>query len=133
MAAVKSEGNITLTYNSTDITQYCNSTELSAAADRLEVTDLASTGKEYLAGIAEWTISCGGYWDATFDAVIFPDIVTPGTKRTVALAVTDAADTTITYTWTSNGEVTDASISSNVGSAIEWSATLAMTGAPTRS
>lgn len=132
MAAVKSEGRVTVTYNSQNITQYCNSADLQAAVDRLEVTDLASTGKEYIAGIGEWTISLGGYWDSTLDGYLAPDAVTPGTKRTGVIAFTDAAATTITYTWTSNAEIQDYSITSAVGGAIEWSATLALTGAPSR-
>lgn len=133
MAAVKSEGRVTVTFNSNNITQYCNSADLQAAIDRLEVTDLASTGKEYISGVGEWTISLNGYWDSTLDGYLGPEAVTPGTKRTGVIAFTDAASTTVTYTWTSNAEIQDYNITSAVGGAIEWSATLALTGAPSRS
>lgn len=133
MAAVKSESNVAVTYNSNAITAYCNSADLQAAIDRLEVTDLASTGKEYITGVGEWTISLGGYWDSTLDGYLAPDAVTPGTKRTGVIAFTDSGDTTVTYTWTSNAEIQDYQITSAVGGAIEFTATLALSGAPTRS
>lgn len=133
MAAVKSEGKVTVTYNSNALTAYCNSADLQAALDRLEVTDLASTGKEYITGVAEWTINLGGYWDATLDGYLAPDAVTPGTKRTAVIVLTDAAAATVTYTWTSNAEIQDYQVTAAVGGAIEFSATLALTGAPVRS
>lgn len=133
MAAVKTEGKVVVTYNSNNITAYCNSADLQAAIDRLEVTDLASTGKEYVTGVGEWTISIGGYWDSTIDGYLAPDAVTPGTKRTASIALTDAGATTVTYTWTTNAEVQDYSITSATGGVIEWSATLALSGAPSRS
>lgn len=133
MAAVKSEAHVTVSYNSNALAAYCNSADLQATLDRLEVTDLASTGKEYITGVAEWTIGLGGYWDATLDGYLAPDAVTPGTKRTAVIVLTDAAAATVTYTWTSNAEIQDYQVTSAVGGAIEFSATLALTGAPVRS
>ena len=131
--AVKSEGNVAVTYNSNEVTAYCNQADVQATIDQLDATDLASTAKESVTGFAEWSISMGGHWHATLDGYLAPDAVTPGTKRTAVIAYTDAADTTVTYTWTSNAEIQDYAITSATGGLITWSATLMLSGAPSRS
>ena len=130
--AVKAAGNITVTYISTDITQYCDTVQMQAQLATIDVTNLASTANEWLTGFADWTSPIGGNWDATIDALLGPDAVTPGTKRTVAIAFTDAASSTITYTWTDLGEVSNWQITSAPTEAIKWSASLKLSGAPNR-
>lgn len=129
--AVKAETNATVTYNSNALTAYCNQADVAAAIDQLDVTDLASTAKESLTGFAEWTISLGGFWDATIDGYLAPDAVTPGTKRTAVIAYNDDT-TTVTYTWTSNAEIRNYNISAQVGSPLTWTAELMLSGAPGR-
>ena len=82
MAARKSRGNATLTYNSNNITAYCKQLDLDAAIERLETTNLASSAKTTIAGDPEWSIAWSGDWDNAFDAIIGVDAVTPGTART---------------------------------------------------
>lgn len=130
--AVKSEGNVTVTYNSNALTAYCSSADVSATIDQLDATNLASTAKESITGFGEWSIALGGQWDSVVDGYLAPDAVTPGTKRTAVIAYTDDGDTTVTYTWTSNAEIQDYSISSATGGLISWSATLMLSGAPSR-
>jgi hypothetical protein len=132
MAGRKARGNITLTYNSQNITSYTTKTGLKAAADKLEATTLASTAKESIAADVDWSISIELNWDAALDTILAPDIITPGTKRTVVLAITGSTQT-VTYTWTSNGEISDYAVDASVGNLITGSATLSLSGAPTRS
>lgn len=131
--AVKAVGNTTVTYNSNDITAYCNTADLQATLDNIDVTNFASTAKEYLAGFGEWTINVGGLWSSTLDGYLAPDALTPGTKRTATIAF-DGGATTVTYTWTSNAEIGDYQIrSSSPTEAITFSAVLRLSGAPSRS
>lgn len=130
--AVKSAGNVAVTYITTDITQYCDTAQIQAQLATIDVTNLASTANEWLTGFADWSIPIGGNWDAVIDALLGVDAVTPGTKRTVSIALTDATPTTITYTWTSNGELSNYQITSAPTEAIKWSATLKLSGAPSR-
>lgn len=130
--AIKSLGNVVVTYNSTNITAYCSQADLEATVERLDTTNLASTAKESIAGDAEWSIKLSGQWATALDTAIMPDIVTPGTARTASIAF-DGGASTVTYTWTSKAELQDGSISSQTGNFIGWSATLALSGAPTRS
>ncbi|GIV82785.1 MAG: hypothetical protein KatS3mg051_2139 [Anaerolineae bacterium] len=130
---VKAAGNVTVTYNGQNIKAYCNSADLQATIDQIDVTDFASTAKEFITGFGEWTINLGGPWDPTLDGYLAPDAVTPGTKRTASIAFDDGS-TTVTYTWTSNAEIGDYQIqASNPTEAITWSAVLRLSGAPTRS
>jgi hypothetical protein len=131
--AVKAEGNVTVTYNSNAITAYCNSADLAATIAALDATDFASTGKEYVNDTPEWSISLSGHWDSTLDGYLAPDAITPGTKRTGVIAFTDSGSTTVTYTWTSNAEIADYTVSASTGALITWSGTLRLSGAPVRS
>lgn len=132
--AAKSELNVEVLYNSQTLTPYCNSAEVSAAIEQLEATDLDSTAKEYVTGFGEWSISIGGHWDATLDGYLAPDAVTPGTARTAYIQYsTNAGVAYVRYTWTSNAQIENWAISSATGSLISWTATLKLSGAPTRS
>jgi len=130
--AVKGMGNFTLTYNSNALTNYCNTADLSATIEDLETTHFGSTGRESIAGIATWAISMGGDFDSVIDGYLGPDAVTPGTKRTAAIAFDDDGGTTVTYTWTTNAEIGDYNITATPTGKIEWSGTLRLSGAPTR-
>ena len=129
--AIKANGNVVVTYNSVNITAYCDQADLSAAVERLDTTNLASTAKESTAGDTEWTIAIGGQWAVALDSALAPDAVTPGTARTASLAL-DGGAQTVTYTWTSKAEIQDYSVNSATGDFIKWSGTLALSGAPTR-
>jgi hypothetical protein len=132
--AAKSELNVEVLYNSQTLTPYCNSAEVSAAIEQLEATNLDSTAKEYVTGFGEWSISIGGHWDATLDGYLAPDAVTPGTARTAYIQYsTNGGVAYVRYTWTSNAQIENYAISSATGSLISWTATLKLSGAPTRS
>lgn len=131
MAARKSLGNVVVTYNSQNITQYLTSAELSFGGEKLDTTDLADTAKTYLAGDGEWSLSVQGWWDNAIDAILGPDAVSPGTKRTLAYAVTGTS-ATVTYTWTTNCEVGDYSFNPKANELVPFSASFYLSGAPSR-
>ena len=127
--ATRARGNTTVSFNSVDITQYLDSASLSNVAERLDTTNLASTGKESIAGDVEYSIPVSGNWAAALDTAVQPEVGT-GTKRTcvIAFGVTPAK---VTYTWTSAAEVQDYTVVGAVGDFIKWSGTIALSGAPT--
>jgi len=110
MAGVKGAGNVTVTYNSNEITNYLSQVQLQGVISELEATHMGSTAEEYVPGLASWsaTIDLIG-WDSTVDGYLAPDIVSPGTKRTCAIAFTNGG-TTVTYTWTSEAFITSFSL-----------------------
>jgi hypothetical protein len=132
MAARKSLGNVTVTYNSQNLTQYLKQADLDAAVNRLETTNLASTGMESIADTTKWTIGFNGFWDKALDDIIGPDVVTVGTLRTVVMTITGSTGT-VTYTWTSKGEIENYKISAAAGQFVSHDTQLALSGAPVRS
>jgi len=130
MAKVKAAGNVAVTYNSNALTAYCNSAALQATVDSLEVSDFSSDGKEYISGLADWTLPLGGDWDPTLDGYLGPDVVTPGTARTSVIAFDDGT-TTVTWTWTSKSFLENYTVSGDSPSgSLKWTATLRLSGAP---
>jgi hypothetical protein len=130
--AVKARGNVTFTYNSVALTAYMDQADLDGALDMLDDTNFSSTGISEIAGDTKWTFSAGGQADIAVDNALAPDVVTPGTKRTAAIAY-DMGAQTVTYTWTSNCTISGYKLPAGVKDLTKWSATFSMSGAPTRS
>jgi len=128
--AVRGAGNVTVTYNSNNITAYINEVELNATIDELEASNLASTVMQYTPSIANYTLSLSGDWSSALDAILGPDIVTPA-LRTVVITFTEGGST-VTYTWTSTGFLTGYSISASAADKITHSPSLRLSGPPTR-
>lgn len=127
--ARKGRGNTSVTFNSVDITNYCNTADLEMTVDRLETTHFGSTGAESIAGDTTFSISVGGDWEVALDTALAPEAITTGTLRTAIIAF-DGASQTVTYTWTSLAEIESYSISSAASDKITWSGTLTLNGAP---
>lgn len=132
MPATKGAGNIAVTYNSNALDAYLNQASLQATVNELEATDFDSASQEADPGLSSWSIDFNGDWSAALDAIIGPDAIT-STKRTVAVAITDSGSNTVTYTWTSQGFVTGYNPTSDANGKIAHSATLRLSGAPSRS
>jgi hypothetical protein len=127
----KARGNVHLSYNGTDITAYANSADLQDTIDQIDTTHFASTGKESITGDPEWSLSMGGDWVPEIDAILGPEAVTPGTRRDAAIELVGAT-ATVEYAWTANAEIQNYQVQAQVGGKIVWSATLMLSGAPTR-
>lgn len=131
MAGYKAQGNVTCTYNSNALTNYINQADLQSTLQQIEVTTLGDSGKVNIVDAAEWSIALGGTWHPTLDGYIAPDAVTPGTSRTAVITYSNGSST-VTYTWTTNAQIGDYQVQAAPGGAITWSATLTLSGAPTR-
>ena len=133
MAPVKAAGNVTVTYNSNEITAYLNDAQLQATIAELETTDLASTAMEYIPGFADWTCDLPfAHWDSTLDGYLYADVTSPGTLRTAVISFTDSGDTTVSYTWTSNAFITNYTIGGGATAVLGGSTALRLVGAPNR-
>lgn len=128
--ALKSLGNITVTYNSNALTGHLNSASLAAVVAALPTTVLNSTSGTKIAGLADWTISIGGPWSSTLHGYLNPDTVTPpSTLRTLVIVVGGA----VTYTWTENSFVDNYSFTADPSALLVWTGSLAVSGPPTMS
>lgn len=128
--ALKGAGNATVTYNSSNISQYINSNTLTNTIAELEATVLTSTAMASIAGLGSYELALEGDWSKTIDDILGPDSLT-GTLRTVVL-VYGPSGTTVTYTWTTNGFITNYEITAPATDKLAFSATLRLNGAPAR-
>lgn len=131
MAAVKAAGKTTVTYNSHDISAYCNQNQLNNTVAELEATNLASTAMESDPGLPGHDLDIGGDWNATLDGYLAPDAMT-STKRTAVITFVDATPTTVTYTWTSQAFITNYQVKAAATGKLEWTAKLRLSGAGSR-
>ena len=132
--ATKSLGNVTVTYDSLNITAYLNTQSISAVIAQIDTTNLASTGDEKIAGSGAWQVDVGGMWAKALDDKLGVDAVTPPTTLKTLVVVIGAAGSTVTYTWTTNAFVGNYKIdTTDPKGMIAWSGTLAVSGAPVRS
>jgi hypothetical protein len=129
--AVKGPGNVTVMYNSVNITAYCDQADLDNTLEQLEASNLASTANESVAGFPTWSISVGGPWAPALDNALGPDAVTPGNKRNASIAFVHGANT-VTYSWTANAEIANYKVSGAVKAVHKWSGKLQLSNAPTR-
>ena len=136
MAAIKSQGNTTVTYNSNSLAGYLRNVTVTASGNEIDITTLGDTAAVGLTDNPTWEVSGEfAYWDSTVDGYLTPDIITPGTKRTLAVARDDGSST-VTLTWTAAGnngaEIGNLTLPSAVGSAHGMSVTFKCSGAPGR-
>jgi hypothetical protein len=130
--AVKGPGNITVTYNSQNITAYCDSAEIAATVAELETTNLGSTAQTFIPGLGSWNFNFSIVaWDNTIEGYLMPDVITP-TARTLAIAVTDGNSATKTYTWTTAAFLTGLTITAAANGLIGAKPAIRCSGIPSR-
>ncbi len=127
----KARSNTTITYNAQNVTTYCTQSDLERTLDALETTTLASTGKTFITGDETNTIRMQGNWRKALDDILGPDVGS-GTKRTAAITYSDGV-ATVTYTWTTNAEISNYTIQSPATGLRTFSCDLMLSGAPARS
>lgn len=129
MAAAKSAGNVTVTFNGNNISAYLNDAQVQMVWEELEKTNLTSTAKEYIPGLADITATLPfAFWDSTLDGYVY---AAWGTLVTTAIARDDGA-TTVTYTWTSNSFITGYDLGSPAAAIQAGQVALRLNGLPSR-
>lgn len=129
--AVKTRGNVTVTYNSNALTNYLNTTSVEAIVNEIETTHFGSSGAEKIAGTGNWTVNVGGDWSSTLNGYLSPDAVSPPSTLRTLVVVIGASGAQATYTWTTNAFISNYTISADdPNGKITWSGTLAVSGAP---
>lgn len=130
---IKGAGNATFTYNSNALTAYVDQQQLNMVVAELEATTLNDSAEVYAPGLASFDATIEfKLWDATLDGYLQADLLTPGTKRTAAIAFTDSGGSTVTYTWTSNAFPVNYTITANPNELINAGAGIRLSGAPGR-
>jgi hypothetical protein len=139
VAVYKAEAsNTTVTYNSVDITAYCNQADLEGVVSEIDGTNLASVAAESEPGSTNWNVRLSGMLEKASDDVIGKDALTPpSTMRNLVITV-GPTGTQTTYTWT--GGADEGAFINNYAiqpteptQLINWTAELGISGGPTRS
>lgn len=135
----KSEAsNLTVTYNSANITAYINQADLEGVVGEIEGTNLASVAAESEPGSTDWRVRCSGMLDKASDDVFGKESLTPpSTLRNLVITVGPSGSVS-TYTWT--GDASEGAFVNNYTiqpteptQLINWSAELGISGGPVRS
>lgn len=134
---VKTLSNISVTYNSQNISAYLNSASLEIIKDAIDTTNLASTAKETLPAGPGFSVPVGGFWAQALDAILGADASATSDTLRALVVVIGASGSQATYTRTASGNygafVSDYKVdASDPLGVITWSATLSVSGAMTR-
>lgn len=137
MTVYKAESNVTVVYNGTDITQYCNQNDLDAVVAEVDTTNLASTGAESSPAATSWSVKLQGFLDKAIDDVIGPDALTPPATLRNLVVTRGPTGAQAIYTWT--GTATAGAFVGNYQlpatdpkNLSTWSADLQISGGPVR-
>ena len=113
----------------TDISTYVNNVDFPETADVAETTVLGKDNKTYIVGLKDATISLGGLWDSTADA-IFGAVL--GQSATLSFEYSPEGTGSGAVKYTGETILTNYAISSPVGDVVAYSADLQVSDAVTR-
>ena len=113
----------------TDISTYVNNVDFPETADIAETTVLGKDNKTYIVGLKDATISLGGLWDSTADA-IFGAVL--GQSATLSFEYSPEGTASGKVKYTGETILTNYAISSPVGDVVAYSADLQVSDAVTR-
>lgn len=132
--AVKTLGNITISYNSNALQSHLSQASVEAIISELDITNLASSATEKIPGLGNWTVPVSGFWSPTLDGYLAPDSITPPASLRTLVVVVGVSGSTVTLTWTSNAFISNYRVNADSPNApITWSGTLSVSGNPVRS
>jgi hypothetical protein len=115
----------------TDISQQCDSVDLSNDVESFDVTTFQSANKEYLVGFSDGKISFSGFYDGTLIAHLMGLITTSGSGASRSFQWGPEGSTTGLPKFTGEGFLTSFKPSSKVNEPNKFTAELQITGAIT--
>ena len=113
----------------TDISTYVNNVDFPETADVAETSTLGASNKTYIVGLKDATISLGGLFDATVDAILGAVV---GQSATLSFEYSPEGTASGKGKYTGEGILTSYTLSSPVGDVVGFSADLQVSGAVTR-
>ena len=113
----------------TDISTYVNNVDFPETADVAETSTLGASNKTYIVGLKDATISLGGLFDATVDAILGAIV---GQSATLSFEYSPEGTASGKVKYTGECILTSYTLSSPVGDVVGFSADLQVSGAVTR-
>lgn len=116
----------------TDISAYVDSVDLPRSVDTAETSTFGSTAKTYIPGLADAKLTLKGKFDGSASAGDSVLAGIYGVSASKAFEFHPQGTTAGTVKYTGSVILTDYSVSSQVGSVVEFTASFQVTGAITR-
>ena len=113
----------------TDISAFVNNVDFPETADVAETSVLGASNKTYIVGLKDATISLGGLFDATVDAILGAVV---GQTATLSYEYSPEGTASGKVKYTGEAILTNYALSSPVGDVVAYSADLQCSGAVTR-
>ena len=113
----------------TDISSFVNNVDFPETADVAETSVLGASNKTYIVGLTDATISLGGLFDATVDAILGAVV---GQTATLSYEYSPEGTASGKVKYTGEAILTNYALSSPVGDVVAYSADLQCSGAVTR-
>ena len=113
----------------TDISTYVNNVDFPETADVAETSTLGASNKTYIVGLKDATISLGGLFDATVDAILGAVV---GQSATLSFEYSPEGTGSGKVKYTGECILTSYTLSSPVGDVVGFSADLQVSGPVTR-
>ncbi len=113
----------------TDISAFVNNVDFPETADVAETSVLGASNKTYIVGLKDATISLGGLFDATVDAILGAVV---GQTATLSYEYSPEGTGSGKIKYTGEAILTNYALSSPVGDVVAYSADLQCSGAVTR-
>ena len=113
----------------TDISAFVNNVDFPETADVAETSVLGASNKTYIVGLKDATISLGGLFDATVDAILGAVV---GQTATLSYEYSPEGTASGKIKYTGEAILTNYALSSPVGDVVAYSADLQCSGAVTR-
>ena len=113
----------------THISAFVNNVDFPETADVAETSVLGASNKTYIVGLKDATISLGGLFDATVDAILGAVV---GQTATLSYEYSPEGTASGKVKYTGEAILTNYALSSPVGDVVAYSADLQCSGAVTR-
>lgn len=129
-----STGKLGSQYNGTTLDAYITEMSLEANVKQLPTTVITDTGETQIPGLSNWVATIKGPWASALDAIFGAEIVGRGSSNTLYTFVALIGPPTdrVRYTWTSAAFVSEYKQRANVDGKLDYEATIALSGVPTR-
>lgn len=129
-----STGKMGSQYNGNTLDAYIYEMTLEANVKQLPTTVINDTGETQIPGLSSWVATIKGPWASALDAIFGAEVVGRGSSNTLYnfQALLGPPTDRVRYVWTSAAFVQSYKTRVNVDERLDYEATIALSGVPTR-
>lgn len=130
-----STGKMGAQYNGTTLDAYISELSLEGTVKQLPTTVITDTGETQIPGLSNWVATLKGPWASALDAIFGAEVVGRGSSNTLYnfTALIGPPSARVRYAWSNAAFASNYKTRMNVDEKLEYEATIALSGVPTRS